>query len=105
MKTLWSVLIAAALLSASSIVTTAGATPMGELRLPSADAASPVQNVAYVCGPFRCWQPVYSYYAPPPYVAPFVFYPYAPAWYAYRPAVYGGWYRPALYGGWWGRGW
>jgi hypothetical protein len=97
LKPLATVLIAGAALSGASLAP-AGAMPLSNLGRLSSDVASRIQNVAYVCGPYRCgWRPGYSY--APVYVAPRVYDGCAPGWIGCGPHGYGGWYRPH---GWWG---
>ena len=68
----------------------ASAMPLGNLA-PAAEAVAPAaQNVAWVCGPYRCWwRPNYAYFAPRPYV-------YGPRFYGPRPYRFG-WYGPHRY--------
>lgn len=108
MKSLRFTLMAvAALCSGALSVTPAAAMPFAKPAVASDEA---VQNVAFVCGPFRCWwRP--SYYAPvygPAYVIPYTT---GPGWYGgpgwgggWRAGWYGGW-RPGWGGGWYRRGW
>ncbi len=74
------------------------------------------QNVAWVCGPFRCWWAPRRYYAPRVVVVPRAYYGYAPAYYGYGygygccayGAGYGWGVRPRIVVGprWYGgRGW
>jgi hypothetical protein len=92
------VLAATTALSATGLFSKpAAAMPAADLAA-ATDAVSNSQNVAWVCGPFRCWWAPRRYYAPV-VVAPRVYYGYAPAYYGYGYAygyapVYGWGYGP-----------
>jgi hypothetical protein len=91
-----------AMLSAAGLQSTpAAAMPVANLAA-SASEVSNTAEVAWVCGPFRCWWAP-TYYAPV-VVAPRVYYGgYYPTYlgYGYGPAWGNGvaWYRPGWYGG------
>ena len=81
------VLAAITALSAAGLFSKpAAAMPAANLAA-ATGAVSISQNVAWVCGPFRCWWAPRRYYAPV-VVAPRVYYGY-PAYYGYAPAYYG----------------
>ena len=93
------VLAAITALSAVGLVSKpAAAMPAANLAAATGEV-SLSQDVAWVCGPFRCWWGPRRYYAPV-VVAPRVYYGY-PAYYGYAPAYYGYGYAP-VYG--WGYG-
>ena len=79
-----SLVAAAALGSAVLAAGTASAMPLGGLATASTEAAAKIQDVRWVCGPFRCWwRPNYAV------VAPYPVYRYRQWWgprrdYAYR---------------------
>ena len=80
------VLAAITALSATGLFSKpAAAMPAADLAA-ATDAVSNSQNVAWVCGPFRCWWAPRRYYAPV-VVAPRVYYGYAPAYYGYGYAL------------------
>ncbi len=58
----------AAILAGTLTAGGASAMPLGALK-PAADTVQTApQNVAWVCGPYRCWwRPGYAYWAPRPY--------------------------------------
>jgi hypothetical protein len=102
------VLTAGAVLSAAiPFAQPAGAVPVSNLAA-AAEELSTTQNVAWVCGPFRCWwTPRYRYYAPV-VVAPRAYYGYpAYGYYGYGPAYSYRVVRPAwgLRRAYWGRRW
>jgi len=81
--------------------------PFAKPAAPSTDA---VENVAFACGPIRCWwRPSYDYaaplYAAPVYVAPPVYVPAYVIPYTSGSGWYGRWRQPGWHGGWWGRRW
>ena len=52
---------AAAVLLGAFAASSASAMPLGNLK-PAADAVQTAQNVAWVCGPYRCWwRPNYAW--------------------------------------------
>jgi hypothetical protein len=78
----------AAVVLGTFAIGSASAMPLGNLA-PAADAVAPAaQNVAWVCGPYRCfWRPNYAYIAPRPYWGPRLYYgprPYRFGWYGPR---------------------
>jgi len=89
MRTLKAALVAAAALGGLALATnTASAMPVGGLKAAADEVSTDLQNVVWICGPFRCWwRPVYYY--PRVY-----YYPY------YRP-----YYRPWGWRPYWGWGW
>ena len=96
----------AALSAASIFSTPAAAMPVGNLAA-AANELSVTENVAWVCGPYRCWwTPSYYYYRPVVVVRPRPFYGYGPVYgwgygpsYGYRVVGPGPWgYRRAWYG-------
>ena len=102
-------LAAITVLSAASLLARpAAAMPVSNLAT-SASGLSDTQNVAWVCGPYRCWWAPRRYYYAPVVVAPRIYYGYAPVYgYGYGPyygyrVVRPGWYgyRRGLYR----RGW
>ena len=84
---------AAAVLAAATVFAQpAAAVPVSNLA-PAAEQLSPTQNVAWECGPFRCWwTPRYAY--APVVVAPRAYYGYPAYGYGYG---YGGYRRPLAY--------
>jgi hypothetical protein len=91
------VLTAGAVLSAAILFAQpAAAVPVSNLAA-AAEQLSATQNVAWVCGPYRCWwTPRYGYYAP--VIAPRAYYGYPAYGYGYPAYGYGyryGGYRPA----------
>jgi hypothetical protein len=80
--------VGAALLGSSMMIGQASAMPVDGLALATKQVANSVQDVRWVCGPYRCW------WRPGPY-------------YGYYPRPYWGWRGP--YWGWrrcgWGRCW
>jgi hypothetical protein len=87
-------LTAGAVLSAASFLAQpAAAVPVSNLAS-AAEQLSTTQNVAWVCGPFRCWWTPRYYYAPV-VVAPRAYYGY-PA-YGYGYPAYGYGYRYPAY--------
>ncbi len=96
--------VTSALCVASLLPRTASALPAGNLAAATAELSTDIQNVAWVCGPYRCWwQPNYYYY-PGIVVAPRVYYGYPPIVYGYGPRWYG--HGSRWYGArWYGRGW
>jgi hypothetical protein len=102
-------LTAAALCSGALLVAPSAAMPVGKLGAALDVGAARAQNVAFACGPVRCWWRPNYYYAAPLYAAPvYVALPmYAPAYvipYTSGPGWYGDWRRP-WYGGWYRRAW
>jgi hypothetical protein len=88
-------LAASAALWGASLLPTQ-AMPVSNLAAGAHVAPAPVQEVAVVCGPYRCWwRP--DYYYPPPYAPPRAYYGYWPGWPGY------GWSRPPWAG--YRRGW
>ena len=79
----------AAILLGTFAASGASAMPLGDLKL--VDAAQPTaQNVAWVCGPYRCWwRPNYAYVVPRPFHGPRFYY--GPRHYRF------GWYGPRRY--------
>jgi hypothetical protein len=70
----------------------ASAMPLGGLK-PAAEAVqTTAQNVAWVCGPYRCWwQPNYAYWGPRSFYGPRFHYgprPYRFGWYGHGPRRY-----------------
>jgi hypothetical protein len=58
---------------------TAHAMPVDDLAIPTTRVADGIQNVRWVCGPYRCWwRPNYYAYGPGYYYAPPRFYGYGP---------------------------
>jgi hypothetical protein len=101
------VLTAGAVLSAAVLFAQpATAMPVGNLAT-AAGQLSNTQDVAWVCGPFRCWwAPRYRYYAPV-VVVPRAYYGYRPVYRGYRPYYGYRVVRPAwgVRRGYWGRRW
>lgn len=100
------ILGAIAALSTTDILSTpAAAMPVGNLA-PAARELTATEDVAWVCGPFRCWWTPSYYYRPVVVVRPRVFYGYGPVYgygygpyYGYRVVGPGPWgYRRAWYG-------
>jgi hypothetical protein len=92
-------------LAAITALSTAGLFSNQAAAMPAANLAAATsevsisQNVAWVCGPFRCWWAPRRYYAPRVVVVPRAYYGYAPAYYGYAPtygygAGYGWGYGP-----------
>jgi hypothetical protein len=83
-------LTVAALVGSSMLVDSASAMPLNGLPAAAKPIADNIQNVRWVCGPYRCW------FAPGPYWG-------GPYW--HRP-LYGYW-APRPHWGWhrWGWGW
>jgi hypothetical protein len=106
MKAMMTALIAGAVLICASFfcasLAPAQALPVSNLAELSRGAASPVQNVGYVCDQGRCWWMSTDAYYPPAYVYPRTFYPHAPyGWYGDPPIWSGARAPPPVwYGGW-----
>jgi hypothetical protein len=65
---------AAALLGSSALISQASAMPANGLAAASKEVAGHVQDVRWVCGPYRCWWrpgPYYYAYARPYYYRPY----------------------------------
>ncbi len=89
------VLTAGAVLSAATLFAQpASAVPVSNLA-PAAEQLSTTQNVAWVCGPYRCWWTPRYYYAPV-VVAPRAYYGYGYPAYGYGYG-YGGYGYPVAY--------
>ncbi len=77
------VLTAGTVLSAATLFAQpAAAVPVSNLA-PAADELSITQNVAWACGPFRCWWTPGYYYAPRVYYRPAYAYGYGYPAYGY----------------------
>jgi hypothetical protein len=93
----FALLAATALCGGALFVEPGAAMPVGKLGAALDVGAARAQNVAFACGPFRCWWRPNYYAAPlygPAYVIP----------YTSGPGWYGGWRRP-WYGGRYRRAW
>ena len=72
---------AALALGAAALLTSpaAHAMPVGDLAAASAEISDGIQNVRWVCGPYRCWwRPNYFAYGPRFYYGPPRFYGFGP---------------------------
>jgi hypothetical protein len=85
----------AALAAATVFAQPAAAVPVSNLA-PAAEQLSTTQNVAWECGPFRCWWTPRYYYAPV-VVAPRVYYGYPAYGYPAYGYGYGGYGYPVAY--------
>jgi len=64
-------LAVAALLSSGMLVGTASAVPLNGLTTAAVGQTSAgLQDVRWVCGPYRCWWRPGPYWGPPPYWGP-----------------------------------
>ena len=64
-------LIVATFLSSGLVISTSSAMPLSGVPAAAAQTTTDVQNVRWVCGPYRCWRrPGPYYWGPHPYWGP-----------------------------------